>query len=247
MMICQQQQQHLSISHGCILCPNSNLTANLPLCHFLNPTSILRRVKPLVASFQKYPVHQNNSEVTTESQQPQPQTRHLLRKHNYKSTALLDHLSQHPDAEKQENEVTLDKDKMLELSLISSSRRSPTFPGAVDFPLTESETENGPSPTLRRIFQGSDGVQDEVDQEKMLMRALEIRRSVTADILKQVLRGSKLSITYSSNLISCLPDFIDRIMIAAASMKQLLEFSHSTFNARVKTCIQNSKVIPLIR
>lgn len=85
------------------------------------------------------------------------------------------------------------------------------------------------------------------DQEKILMQALEIRRSVTADILKQLMRGSKLSINYSNNLVSCLPGFIDRVMIAAASMKQLPEFSHSTFNARAKTYIQNSNVIPLIK
>eukprot|EP00268_Persea_americana_P006221 TRINITY_DN12234_c0_g1_i10.p1 TRINITY_DN12234_c0_g1~~TRINITY_DN12234_c0_g1_i10.p1 ORF type:complete len:678 (-),score=96.22 TRINITY_DN12234_c0_g1_i10:456-2489(-) len=252
MMICQQQhrqQQHLSISHGSILHPNYNLTTNLSLLHFPSPTSILKRAKPLVASSQKHPVHHDNSEVATELQQAQPQSRHLFRKHNSKSIAFLDNLSQHPDAGKQKHEVTsLDRDKMLELSLISSSRRSPTFPGAVDFPAIESETENGgPSPTICRIFQGSGTVIDEEDRDMMLMRALDIRRSVTAGILNQVMRGSKLSITYSSNLVSRLPDFIDRIMIAAASMKELPDFSHSTFNARVKACIQNSKVIPLMR
>ncbi|KAJ8641179.1 hypothetical protein MRB53_017873 [Persea americana] len=156
--------------------------------------------------------HHDNSEVATELQQAQPQSRHLFRKHNSKSIAFLDNLSQHPDAGKQKHEVTsLDRDKMLELSLISSSRRSPTFPGAVDFPAIESETENGgPSPTIRRIFQGSGTVIDEEDRDMMLMRALDIRRSVTAGILNQVMRGSKLSIT-------------------------------------VKACIQNSKVIPLMR
>lgn len=81
----------------------------------------------------------------------------------------------------------------------------------------------------------------------MLKQALEIRRRVTSEILVQSMRGAKFSITYSTNLVSFMPQFIDHVMIQSASMKLLPEFSHSSFNARAKTFIHNSNVLPLIR
>lgn len=79
------------------------------------------------------------------------------------------------------------------------------------------------------------------------MRALEIRRKVTLEIFKEAMRKGKFGITYSTNLISKLSDFIDYVMIQAASMKQLPEFSSASFNARARTFIDDSGVVPLIR
>lgn len=81
----------------------------------------------------------------------------------------------------------------------------------------------------------------------MLKQALEIRRQVTSEILIQSMTGAKFSITYSTNLASYMPHFIDHVMIEAAAMKLLPEYSHSSFNARAKTYIHNSNVLPLIR
>ncbi|KAF6136282.1 hypothetical protein GIB67_042767 [Kingdonia uniflora] len=81
----------------------------------------------------------------------------------------------------------------------------------------------------------------------MLKQALEIRRNVTSEILKECMRSGKFSITYSTNLISLIPDFIDHVMIQAASMKLVPELSHLTFNIRAKMFIEKSNVVPLIR
>ncbi|KAE8008492.1 hypothetical protein FH972_004998 [Carpinus fangiana] len=79
------------------------------------------------------------------------------------------------------------------------------------------------------------------------MRALQIRRKVTAEIFKEAMRKGKFGITYATNLTNRLGPFIDYVMVEAAAMKRFLEFSESTFNFRAKTVIQDSNVVPLIR
>ncbi|KAE8008494.1 hypothetical protein FH972_005000 [Carpinus fangiana] len=79
------------------------------------------------------------------------------------------------------------------------------------------------------------------------MRALEIRRKVTAEIFKEAMRKGKFGITYATNLTNRLGPFIDYVMVEAAAMKRFPEFSESTFNFRAKTVIQDSNVVPLIR
>lgn len=80
------------------------------------------------------------------------------------------------------------------------------------------------------------------------MRALEIRRKVTAEIFKEsMIRKGKFGITYATNLTRRLSDFIDYVMVEAAAMKRLPDFSESTFNFRAKTVIDDSRVVPLIR
>lgn len=81
----------------------------------------------------------------------------------------------------------------------------------------------------------------------MLKRALEVRRRVAAETLKDAMRAGKLSITYSANLVSKMSDFVDRIVIEAAAMKEVPEFSHLSFNSRAKSYIQHSGVVPLIK
>ena len=79
------------------------------------------------------------------------------------------------------------------------------------------------------------------------MRAIEIRRKVTREIFLEAMRKGKFGITYATNLVNRLTGFIDYVMIEAASMKRLPQFSHSTFNLRAKTVIEDSQVVPLIR
>lgn len=81
----------------------------------------------------------------------------------------------------------------------------------------------------------------------MLMRALEVRRNVTLVIFKEAMKKGKFGITYATNLANKVPNFIDLVMIEAVSMKNWPEFSHSSFNVRVKHVIESSNVVPLIR
>ncbi|KAL0356709.1 UNVERIFIED_CONTAM: Transcription termination factor MT, chloroplastic [Sesamum calycinum] len=88
--------------------------------------------------------------------------------------------------------------------------------------------------------------EDEVDDE-MLVKALEIRRKVTAEIFKEAMRKGKFGITYCENLVSRIPEFIDYVMIKAVSMKKLPEFSRSSYNVRARVFIDESEVVSLIR
>lgn len=80
------------------------------------------------------------------------------------------------------------------------------------------------------------------------MRAIEIRRKVTLEIfVDAMIKKGKFGITYSSNLGSKIGQFIDLVMIEAAEMKRVPEFSRLSFNARARRFIEESNVIPLIR
>ncbi|CAA7393696.1 unnamed protein product [Spirodela intermedia] len=169
-----------------------------------------------------------------------------LRKHNARSAAVLGYLGSHAqtgvneegedeilvtEEEGEEDGEELQKEKMLEVSLVN--RRKPRFPGAIDFPKAEEDV-----PTLPASVGGD---------SRVLLQALEVRRGVVAEILKEAMRASKLSITYSTNLVSRLSEFVDRVLIGAATMKRNPEFSHMNFNARVNNYIQSSGVIPLVK
>ncbi|CAA6657611.1 unnamed protein product [Spirodela intermedia] len=153
-----------------------------------------------------------------------------LRKHNARSAAVLGYLGSHAqtgvneegedeilvtEEEGEEDGEELQKEKMLEVSLVN--RRKPRFPGAIDFPKAEEDV-----PTLPASVGGD---------SRVLLQALEVRRGVVAEILKEAMRASKLSITYSTNLVSRLSEFRNP------------EFSHMNFNARVNNYIQSSGVI----
>ncbi|XP_042001818.1 transcription termination factor MTERF2, chloroplastic-like [Salvia splendens] len=81
----------------------------------------------------------------------------------------------------------------------------------------------------------------------MLVRALQIRRKVTAQAFKEALKKGKFGITYCENLVSTIPEFIDYVMIKAVSMKELPEFSQSSYNFRAEFFIRECGVVPLIR
>ncbi|ONH91169.1 hypothetical protein PRUPE_8G096600 [Prunus persica] len=159
-----------------------------------------------------------------------------LRNHNSKSTALLlqrlshlpnpnpSHLRQHPDPQPSGH-----KAKLLERSLLR--KRTPQFPGSISLD----------SSSLTSL-------DDEDDEHRMIMRALDIRRKVTAEIFKEFMRTKgKFGITYATNLVETLTEFLDYVMVQAAAMKLSPEFSSSTYNFRAKTVIEDSEVVPCIR
>ncbi|KAG9442675.1 hypothetical protein H6P81_018529 [Aristolochia fimbriata] len=127
------------------------------------------------------------------------------------------------------------------LSPLSSSGR---FSKRIDFP--GSVMHAG---TYSSEFDLSSNFQNEVTEESRLRRAIDLRRNIVVSILKEFMIGrtSKFSKTYTDNLISCLPNFIDRVVVAAAYMKQHQDFSDSSFEARVRAYVKSSKLIPLIR
>ncbi|KAL0334732.1 UNVERIFIED_CONTAM: Transcription termination factor MT, chloroplastic [Sesamum radiatum] len=171
-----------------------------------------------------------------------------LRTHNSRSTALLlRHLSaqdqEDPHGQNIQGHLPLlkqDREKLLEISL--RSKRTPQFPGSIYV--------DSSSPLVQSVFTGGnsnlDQDEDEVDDE-MLVKALEIRRKVTAEIFKEAMRKGKFGITYCENLVSRIPEFIDYVMIKAVSMKKLPEFSRSSYNVRARVFIDESEVVSLIR
>ncbi|KAI9124023.1 hypothetical protein K1719_005323 [Acacia pycnantha] len=180
----------------------------------------------------------------------------ILRKQNSKSTSFLLHqlsLDQENHSSQQFNLKSSDlqhdmpdeeKIKLLELSLVR--RRTPQFPGSI-YVQSPSDPDVGSSlPPLRTLF-GEKIEDDGADQEEIIMRAIEIRRKVTREILLEAMRKGKFGITYSTNLVNRLTGFIDYVMIEAASMKRIPQYSHSTFNLRAKTVIDDLQVVPLVR
>ncbi|XP_008367181.1 transcription termination factor MTERF2, chloroplastic [Malus domestica] len=158
-----------------------------------------------------------------------------IRKHNSKSTALLlQRLSHFPNPNPNSHHPSPppppdDKSKLLERSLLR--KRTPQFPGSISLDSSS-----------------HDSFCDDDDEHRMIMRALEIRRKVTAEILKEVMRTKgKFGITYATNLTETLTDFLDYVMVEAAAMKRSPEFSDSTFNFRAKIVIEDSEVVPCIR
>ncbi|CAI8616937.1 unnamed protein product [Vicia faba] len=175
----------------------------------------------------------------------------IPRRHNSKSTSfLIHHLSHknsdnhHPSpTELQDPTPHEEKVKLLELSLVR--KRTPQFPGSI-YAQSPTDSDVGSSlPPLRTLFRSSGD--DEEEEEVMIMKALGIRRKVTQEVFKEAMRKGKFGITYIENLVSRLGGFIDYVMIEAANLKRLPQYSQSTFNLRAKTVIEDSQVVQLIR
>ncbi|XP_022747017.1 transcription termination factor MTERF2, chloroplastic [Durio zibethinus] len=199
---------------------------------------------------------------------PTPTSDPVLRTHNSKTVSFLHHRTtitdktknppqgnendrqQHQDsAQPNDNKRTTgqlvvppqEKLNILEMSLVSE--RVPQYPGSI---YTNS------LPSLQSVLRTQNHTQhpdndDDEDEEAMIMRALEIRRKVTAEVFKGAMKKGKFGITYSTNLVNRLSEFIDHVMIEAAALKRLPEFEDSTFNVRAKVVIDDSNVVPLIR
>ncbi|GMP37913.1 hypothetical protein CsSME_00009388 [Camellia sinensis var. sinensis] len=230
--------------------PNSTTTLLLPFSTTTTTTTRLPHLFPISSSspnhHHHHETHQNPDTTTTTSKE-------IFRKHNDKSTAfLLHHLSTQQQQQQQQPKPKSqplgseqvhsipeeDRVKLLEISLVR--KRTPQFPGAIYIQSPSDADVSSSLPPLRSLFAGA-------EDEEMIFRAVEIRRTVTVEIFKEAMRKGKFGITYSTNLVSRLPEFIDFVMIKAASMKQLDEYSQSTFNVRAKTFIDESNVVPLIR
>ncbi|XP_065857781.1 transcription termination factor MTERF2, chloroplastic [Euphorbia lathyris] len=186
-----------------------------------------------------------------------PATTHepILRTHNSKSANFLHRHLKEPSQFQNEGDIAEEEErfqpaispeekvKLLEMALVTK-KRIPQFPGSI-VPLFPA---NGAP--LQTLFQNgevnSDG--DDDDDEEMIMKALEIRRKVTAEIFKDsMMKKGKFGITYSTNLVDRSRDFMDFIMIKAANLKSLPEFQNSSFKVRAKTVIEELEVVPLIR
>ncbi|XP_076912595.1 transcription termination factor MTERF2, chloroplastic-like [Bidens hawaiensis] len=123
-------------------------------------------------------------------------------------------------------------------------KRTPQFPGSIYVQLPTDTGVDSSLPPIKDVVFTHDSDYD----YEVIMRALEIRREVTLEIFKEAMRNGRFGITYSTNLASRLfPQFIDYVMIRAASMKQLSEYANSTFNVRAKAFLEESNVVPLIR
>ncbi|KAK6240931.1 Transcription termination factor [Theobroma cacao] len=195
----------------------------------------------------------------------------LIRTQNAKSTSLLHHSTtttnktknppQESDNDQQQHQNSVhpndnkpttrqliipphEKLNILEMSL--ASKRPPLFPGSIYanslLPLQSVLRTRNDTQHLE-----NDNDEDDEDEEVMIMRALEIRRKVTAVVFKGAMKKGKFGITYSTNLVNRLSEFIDHVMIEAAALKRLPEFEDSTFNVRAKAVIDDSNVVPLIR
>ncbi|KAJ1393670.1 Transcription termination factor, mitochondrial/chloroplastic [Sesbania bispinosa] len=196
-------------------------------------------------------VHYTNNPTSTIVKCQNSNEQHpILRKHNAKSTAFLLHHLSHKDSDSDDDHRSPsdlqdptpheEKVKLLELSLVR--KRTPQFPGSI-YAQSPSDPDVGSSlPPLSTMFRSS-----EDEEEEMIMRALEIRRKVTEEVFKEAMRKGKFGITYTTNLVSRITGFIDYIMIEAANLKRLPEYSHSTFNLRAKTVIEDSQVVSLVR
>ncbi|KAK8957234.1 hypothetical protein KSP39_PZI000321 [Platanthera zijinensis] len=84
--------------------------------------------------------------------------------------------------------------------------------------------------------------------EEILIRILMIRHSECGNIFHGALRlVCMFHKPYSAKIVSCLPVFVDQVVIEAADMKLVPEFSHLSFNARAKCFIQRSGVVDLVK
>ncbi|KAK4746590.1 hypothetical protein SAY87_025627 [Trapa incisa] len=129
-----------------------------------------------------------------------------------------------------------EREKILDLSSVSP-KRTPQYPGSIS-----TYVSPFPADTYRLLSDGAD------DEDEVIMRALKVRRKVSTEIFKETMRKKgKFGITYTENLASRVPGFIDYLMIEAAALKRLPEFSQLSFDARFRAAVEDSKVVPLIR
>nr|XP_016495658.1 PREDICTED: uncharacterized protein LOC107814721 [Nicotiana tabacum] len=245
-MLCELHHHHFSFTPQSI---NQHQTTLHTIIHF-SPKK--HRLFPIFSTHHpnQQPRHLKNQESDTNTTTTLNSEKGITRKHNSKSSAvLLRYLSSNdnkPEAyqepvagsaepEKQECAVLEeDKEKVLEMSLIR--KRTPQFPGSIYV-----------QSNISSLFDSKRGSGFNDDDDEMLIKALEIRRKVTVEIFKEAMRKGRFGITYSTNLVSYLDDFIDFVMIQAASMKQMPEFLDSSFNVRARAFIDESGVVPIVR
>ena len=209
-----------------------------------NPNSVTLHLKPLLASSREIKNKATPSSSSSSSAQSSVPVETLTlsdlsRRQNARSTALFLLHSQgtavHSSKEEELDEEELQRKKVIEEASLATKRIA-RFPGSIDFPKPE---QFGSPIDLNRVAFES--------EEEDIRKAIEVRRGVAAEILKEALRAGKLSVNYSSNLVSRLSGFVDRVVIEAAAMKGVSEFQQVSFNARAKSYIQSSGVVALVK
>lgn len=249
-MLCELHHHHFSFTPQSI---NQHQTT-LPNIVYFSPKR-RRRSFPIFSTHHlHHQPHLKNQEIDTNTTTTSNDEKGVTRKHNSKSSAVLlrylkpeeyqEPLPGSAELEKQDSTVLEeDKEKVLEMSLIR--KRTPQFPGSIYVQSPTDTDVNTSLPPISSLFDSKKG--SGFDDDEMLIKALEIRRKVTVEIFKEAMRKGRFSITYSTNLVSKLSDFIDYVMIQAASMKQMPEFSGSSFNVRARAFIDDSGVVPIVR
>eukprot|EP01018_Ginkgo_biloba_P009785 Gb_07758 [translate_table: standard] len=181
---------------------------------------------------------ENNSgfdSFSIENERAYPDDYALIRRQNARSLAILN-MSSSTETTDEEHGPLPSEENRLELAMEENISRKPKFPGMV----------NGVRvPSVEEFFREGKGGSEWENQ--MLRQALTIRRMKTEEVLKQEMRASKLSVTYSNNLVSEMSEFVDHIMIKAASLKNKSDFATSTFHLRARLCIQQSGVVELVK
>ncbi|XP_059314211.1 transcription termination factor MTERF2, chloroplastic [Lycium ferocissimum] len=243
-MLCELHHHHFSFTPQSI---NQQHQTTLPNIIYFSPKR--HCLPPIFSNLKNQETHTNITHASNNE-------KGITRKHNSKSSFVLHRYlssnnkpeNQEPlpgstEPEKQDCAVLEeDKEKVLEMSLIR--KRTPQFPGSIYIQSPTDPDVNTSLPPISSFLKKRRGFDDD---DEMLIKALEIRRKVTVEIFKEAMRKGRFSITYSTNLVSELSDFIDYVMIQAASMKKMPEFSGSSFNVRARAFIDDSGVVPIVR
>ncbi|KAI4367672.1 hypothetical protein MLD38_023381 [Melastoma candidum] len=120
------------------------------------------------------------------------------------------------------------------VNLHETLKRTSQFPGSLQSPPF---TKLEPS----RMFEDVD------DVDGAIAMAVDIRRKVAVDILKdEMRRPGKFGITYTENLVARAGGFVDWAVVQAVALKRDPEFSERSFYSRVRSVIRDSGVVPLI-
>ncbi|XP_020590390.1 transcription termination factor MTERF2, chloroplastic isoform X2 [Phalaenopsis equestris] len=189
--------------------------------HLISPLQVSPLPSPSSSQRQEFVAVIDESDHTRLSRRQNARSAALFRLHEQQEKINMSSLHEEEDGEELQRQKIVD-----EASLVT--KRIARFPGSIDFPKEDAV-----------VVLGSD--------EQAFKQALEIRRGVAAEVLKVMLSAGRLSKPYSAKIVSCLLKFVDQVVIEAAEMKVVREFSHLSFNARAKSYIQRSGVVNLVK
>ncbi|KAG0630296.1 hypothetical protein M758_1G168200 [Ceratodon purpureus] len=83
--------------------------------------------------------------------------------------------------------------------------------------------------------------------EKALRQALKQRREQTREVLREHFKEAQLSRTFSQLVVENMPAFVDHILIQAVALKSQERYVTSTFVARARACLAQTKVAALVK
>lgn len=101
------------------------------------------------------------------------------------------------------------------------------------------------SSEAREIINGE--IQKTDKEEVYLRKYLKVRRDNVAEVLKISMREAKFSPTYTNDVVSTMPSFIDHVLVQAVGLKKDPRYKALNFKQRAKLFISQTGVIPLIR